>query len=312
MCLGDGHDGIWNLFAQLDSQVQRLEILDWYHLIENLGNVGGSHQRLDAVEACLCQGDVEGAIKQFDDWPHERVDRFIAYLAKHRRRIVNYAYYLRRAAIEFVKGQTSSYLTRYRDWQAGIRNRRDAKPPVFNVDAGCYPALYKGQLVKFDNDLLVACIKVWNGSDWVWAEVPIASKRKRHLTGAIKSPYLVISEKHCHLAVPFSIIPPTWKSDVVCAVDVGINTLATASIVCPDGTLLARKFIHPASDIDRRDKQANIIRQKARKTKTLHRGFAKTPYRKAKGINANIAQQVSRQIINLPWSMEPARLSLKI
>jgi IS605 OrfB family transposase len=79
---------------------------------------------------------------------------------------------------------------------------------------------------------------------------------------------------------------------------VGINTLATASIVCPDGTVLARKFIHPASDIDRRDKQANIIRQKARKTKTLHRGFAKTPYRKAKGINANIAQQVSRRIVN--------------
>ncbi|WP_299042237.1 transposase, partial [uncultured Thermosynechococcus sp.] len=210
---------------------------------------------------------------------------------------------LRRAAIEFVKGQVSSYLTRYRDWQVGMRNRRDAKPPVFNVEAGCYPALYKGQSVKFDDDLLVASIKVWNGSDWVWAEVPIASKRKRHLTGAMKSPYLAISEKHCHLAVPFSITPPTWEGDVVCGVDIGINTLATASIVCPDGTVLARKFIHPSSDIDRRDKQANIIRQKARKTKTLHRGFAKTPYRKVRGINANIAQQVSRQLVN--FALEP-------
>jgi len=93
VCIGDGHDGIWNLFAQVDSQVQRLEILDWYHLMENLGHVGGSQQRLDAVEACLWQGDVEGAVKQFDDWPHERVERFIAYLTKHRHRIVNYAYY---------------------------------------------------------------------------------------------------------------------------------------------------------------------------------------------------------------------------
>ncbi|MEO0309655.1 MAG: transposase, partial [Gloeomargarita sp. DG02_3_bins_56] len=206
--------------------------------------------------------------------------------------------YLRRAAIEFVKGQVSSYLTRYRDWQAGMRNRRDAKPPVFNVEAGCYPALYKGQLVKFDKGLQVASVKVWNGFDWVWAEVPIASKRKRHLTGVIKSPYLVVSEKHCHLAVPFSITPPTWKSDAVCGVDVGIHTLATCSIVCPDGTVLARRFIHPASDIDRRGKQANLIRQKARKTKTLHRGFAKTFYRKGMGINANIAQQVSRRIVN--------------
>jgi IS605 OrfB family transposase len=214
------------------------------------------------------------------------------------KRFYKFPSYLRRAAIEFVKGQVSSYLTRYREWQSGVRTRRDAKPPVFNVDAGCYPALYKGPLVKFDAHLRVAWIKVWNGSDWVWAEVPITSKRQRHLTGSIKSPYLVISEKHCHLAVPFGIVPPQWETDVVCAVDVGINTLATASIVCPDGTVLARKFIHPASDIDRRDKQANIIRRKARKTKTLHRGFAKTPYRKAKGINANIAQQVSRQIVN--------------
>jgi hypothetical protein len=28
VCLGDGHDGIWNLFAQIASPVQRLEILD--------------------------------------------------------------------------------------------------------------------------------------------------------------------------------------------------------------------------------------------------------------------------------------------
>lgn len=93
VCLGDGHDGIWNLFAQLEPQIQRLEILDWYHLIENLGKVGGSQQRLDAVEACLWRGDVEGAVKLFDDWSHERVDRFIAYLTKHRHRIVNYSYY---------------------------------------------------------------------------------------------------------------------------------------------------------------------------------------------------------------------------
>jgi hypothetical protein len=73
--------------------VQRLEILDWYHLMENLGKVGGSQQRLDAVESCLWRGDVEAAVRQFEGWSHERVDRLIAYLAKHRHRIVNYAYH---------------------------------------------------------------------------------------------------------------------------------------------------------------------------------------------------------------------------
>lgn len=92
-CLGDGHDGIWNIYDQIGTPAQRREILDWYHLVENLGKVGGSQQRLNAVEKQLWVGDVDGAIEQFQDWHHERVSRFIVYLNKHRHRIVNYAYY---------------------------------------------------------------------------------------------------------------------------------------------------------------------------------------------------------------------------
>ena len=92
-CLGDGHDGIWNIYTQIGTPTQRQELLDWYHLVENWGKVGGSVQRLDAVEACLWQGDVEGAIAQFDDWQHERVTTFVDYLNKHRQRLVNYGYY---------------------------------------------------------------------------------------------------------------------------------------------------------------------------------------------------------------------------
>lgn len=93
ICLGDGHDGIWNLFAGIASDSQRREILDWFHLKENLHKVGGSEQRLATVEALLWKGDVDTAIEQFDDWQHERVDIFIAYLRKHRERIVNYGYF---------------------------------------------------------------------------------------------------------------------------------------------------------------------------------------------------------------------------
>jgi hypothetical protein len=92
-CLGDGHDGIWNIYDEISTPSQRREILDWYHLVENLGKVGGSQQRLDAVEADLWRGDVDSAIAQFNDWYHERVSTFIAYLNKHRHRIVNYGYY---------------------------------------------------------------------------------------------------------------------------------------------------------------------------------------------------------------------------
>lgn len=92
-CLGDGHDGIWNIYEEIGTESHRREVLDWYHLIENLGKVGGSQQRLDAVEAFLWRGDIDSAIEQFHDWHHSRVSTFIAYLNKHRHRIVNYGYY---------------------------------------------------------------------------------------------------------------------------------------------------------------------------------------------------------------------------
>ena len=92
VCLGDGHDDIWNLYSAIATPEQRQEILDWYHLSENLGKVGGSKQRLDTVEAHLWRGDVEGALAQFSDWQHERVARFVSYLTKHRKRIANYDY----------------------------------------------------------------------------------------------------------------------------------------------------------------------------------------------------------------------------
>jgi len=92
-CLGDGHDGIWNLFENIANIRQRQEILDWFHLVENLNKVRGSEQRLIIVKALLWKGDVDGAIEQFKDWQHEQVDNFIAYLNKHRHRIVNYSYF---------------------------------------------------------------------------------------------------------------------------------------------------------------------------------------------------------------------------
>jgi alpha-L-arabinofuranosidase len=41
-CLGDGHDGVWKIIAEIATPTQRREILDWYHLNEKLQKVGGS------------------------------------------------------------------------------------------------------------------------------------------------------------------------------------------------------------------------------------------------------------------------------
>lgn len=54
VCLGDGHQGVWNLVKEFGSDCfSRWEILDWYHLKENLYKVGGSLKRLKKAEALL-------------------------------------------------------------------------------------------------------------------------------------------------------------------------------------------------------------------------------------------------------------------
>ncbi|XGB43944.1 MAG: hypothetical protein LVS60_09825 [Nodosilinea sp. LVE1205-7] len=45
-----------------------------------MGNVGGSQQCLDAVQASLWRENGDGAVRPLDDWPHDRVEQFIGIL----------------------------------------------------------------------------------------------------------------------------------------------------------------------------------------------------------------------------------------
>jgi hypothetical protein len=92
-CIGDGHDGIWNIIDQIGPKSQRREILDWYHLNENLYKVGGSQRRLQLVESYLWQGMWDEACHALAGANPAEVSRFIAYLTKHRHRIPDYQLY---------------------------------------------------------------------------------------------------------------------------------------------------------------------------------------------------------------------------
>lgn len=93
VCLGDGHDGIWNIISQIATTEQRLEILDWYHLVENLHKVGGSLKRLNHAQGLLWHGQVEATIALFSNCQRKQAKNFCEYLRKHQHRIVNYEYF---------------------------------------------------------------------------------------------------------------------------------------------------------------------------------------------------------------------------
>ena len=75
-CLGDGHDGVGNIVQQIRSSEQRREVLDWYHLMENLYKVGGSNRRLRQVKNHLWQGLVEDASAEFNQINKKEANSF--------------------------------------------------------------------------------------------------------------------------------------------------------------------------------------------------------------------------------------------
>lgn len=208
----------------------------------------------------------------------------------------------RRAAINAALGQISSFCTRYLSWQSGIRRFRVERFPLFNGNAALNPPLFQtgtNATIQYKENL--CSIKVWNGFDWVWTQwIPILSKGKRHelLSADQKSPYLLSTSRGVALGVPFKMNPQKRKSDLVCAVDLGINTSAVAVIVDSHGTVYARKFFKRGFDIDHVGKLMTAIRHKASLTKNLHKGFAADLYRKAYNTLKNMAHHVSKGIVD--------------
>jgi hypothetical protein len=92
-CVGDGHDGIWNLIERIGESYERREVLDWYHLSENLYRMGGSLKVLKRVENYLWQGQIDEGLGEISQWSGKEAHNFRAYVQKHRSRIPDYSLY---------------------------------------------------------------------------------------------------------------------------------------------------------------------------------------------------------------------------
>lgn len=92
-CLGDGHPGIWNLYQEVGNPEQRQDILDWYHLKENLYKIKTTSAQLKKIESLLWFGKVDGVFKRSNTLHTSEVINFKNYLKRHSDRIINYALY---------------------------------------------------------------------------------------------------------------------------------------------------------------------------------------------------------------------------
>jgi len=107
-CLGDGHSGIWSLMKRFNPQGNTREILDWFHLVENLYKVGGSKKRIEQGKSLLWQGKVDETLALFSSLKKKQAQNFCTYLENHRHRIVNYDYYQAESICAIASGAVES------------------------------------------------------------------------------------------------------------------------------------------------------------------------------------------------------------
>ena len=165
--------------------------------------------------------------------------------------------YLRRAAIQHALGSVSSYKTRMELWKK--TDQKGGRPKLV-CDNHAMPVFYRDVMYREDTEEKDgACLKLYDGHDWKWFRVSLSHTDMEYLRknwAGKKAAAPVLEKRHRKYFLRFSYteeVPLTKapvKEQIICSVDLGINTDAVCSIMRADGTILGRKFINFSSDKD--------------------------------------------------------------
>lgn len=212
--------------------------------------------------------------------------------------------YLRRNVVSTTLGHLSSYHSNLDKWYA---NSCKTSKPTLQVHPNLCPSFYRDGVYKYEHiDDDIISLKLYVNHDWVF--VPFKLKHtdmqyiRRHCDmSKMSAPTLEKHHKKWFLRFCFEEnIMLTKRCNTVLAVDLGINTDATCSVMSKDGTVLSRKFIDFKSEKDHLYHTLNKIR----KTSRLH-GSANTKklWRHAAYYNQELARKVAKAITDYAVEM---------
>ena len=154
------------------------------------------------------------------------------------------------------------------------------------------------------DDTYKAQIKVYVRNTWDWITVQLRKSDVDYINRRCKNrkqcaPTLQKRGKEWYLDFPFEesvkLCKTNIKDQTVVAVDLGINTAATISVMRSDGTILGRHFCKLPKETDHLAHSINRIK------KMQQHGNYKTPrlWAKAKGINHDIATKTAGFIMDV-------------
>ena len=207
--------------------------------------------------------------------------------------------YLRRSAIAKALGIVSSYRSNLANW----KKEPKGQAPQLSLTHYDYPAYYKGNLFRnFDPIRQTIELKVYKNNDWVFETYKLKTSDctyyQRYLAGK-KQNVPVIQKKGRRFYATFSYEEETelvseQSIDKICAIDLGLNTDATCSIMDKDGTVYARKFISFSKEHDRLHTQLGRIKRN-QKRGSRHN---KTLWRRVAGLSQDIADKTVKAIFD--------------
>ena len=211
--------------------------------------------------------------------------------------------YLRRGVISEALGKVSSYKSNLKNWESEEPSSR-GEFPGYPKAGYIYPSLYRGNMYSETEDTYKAQIKVYVRNTWDWITVQLRKSDVDYINRRCKNrkqcaPTLQKRGKEWYLDFPFEenvkLCKTNIKDQTVVAVDLGINTAATISVMRSDGTILGRHFCKLPKETDHLAHSINRIK------KAQQHGNYKTPrlWAKAKGINHDIATKTAGFIMDV-------------
>ena len=209
--------------------------------------------------------------------------------------------YMRRAAIAEALGKASSYKSNLKNWESKDPKTRGMEPSMPHAGY-IYPALYRGNVYRQTGDY-EAQVKIFVRNTWDWITVQLRKSDmdyiNKHCSGRKHCvPALQKRGKEWFLDFAFeeeTKLPCTSVYEqTIAAVDLGINSAATVSVMKSDGTVLGRHFLQLPKEQDSLTHAVNRIK------KAQQHGARKTPrlWAKADGINDAIAVKTAQFIMD--------------
>lgn len=207
--------------------------------------------------------------------------------------------YLRRGAISEAIGKVSSYRSNLANWE----EKPVGKAPSIPKAGYVFPSMYRTVMYNQIDDYR-AQLKVYVRNTWDWITVDLRKSDmdyiKRHCKNRKQcAPTLQKRGKEWYLDFPFEenvkLCDTIVFNQTIVAVDLGINTAATISVMRSDGTIIGRHFCKLSKETDHLTHSVNRIK------KAQQHGNRKTPrlWARTKGINHDIATKTANYIMDV-------------